>query len=92
MVELQMAVGQVRLMMMMVMMMEPSGPPLPMQRLNLGLMWWGVGTALALWLAPAQPLRYALGCVGQRFLWACRPAAPWEAAGRRAGGSAAMQR
>ncbi len=32
------------------------------KRLNLGLMWWGAATALALWLAPALPLRYALGC------------------------------
>ncbi|KAL4428567.1 hypothetical protein ABPG77_008879 [Micractinium sp. CCAP 211/92] len=31
------------------------------KRLNLGLMWWGAATALALWLAPALPLRYALG-------------------------------
>ncbi|KAL4434405.1 hypothetical protein ABPG75_000846 [Micractinium tetrahymenae] len=31
------------------------------KRLNLGLMWWGVATAGALWLAPAPPLRYALG-------------------------------
>lgn len=30
-------------------------------RLNLALMWWSVGTAAALWLAPAQPLRAAQG-------------------------------
>ena len=33
------------------------------QRLNLALMWWGIGTGLTLWLAPQQPLRMALGCV-----------------------------
>lgn len=31
------------------------------QRLNLGLMWWGLGTVVSLWLAPQQPLRLALG-------------------------------
>lgn len=31
------------------------------KRLNLGLFWWGLGTALAVWLAPQQPLRAALG-------------------------------
>ncbi|KAI3439039.1 hypothetical protein D9Q98_001449 [Chlorella vulgaris] len=31
------------------------------QRLNLGLMWWGVGTCLALWTAKQQPTRLALG-------------------------------
>lgn len=30
-------------------------------RLNLGLLWWGLGSALALWLAPAQPLRMGQG-------------------------------
>ena len=30
-------------------------------RLNLGLLWWGLGSALALWLAPAQPLRWGQG-------------------------------
>ena len=33
------------------------------QRLNLGLLWWGLGTAAALWLAPQPPRRLALGCV-----------------------------
>jgi hypothetical protein len=33
------------------------------QRLNLALMWWGIGTGLTLWFAPQQPLRMALGCV-----------------------------
>ncbi len=32
-------------------------------RLNLGIMWWGLGTCLALWLGPQSPLRLALGCV-----------------------------
>ena len=36
------------------------------QRLNLALMWWGIGTALTLWLAPQQPLRLALGCAAGR--------------------------
>lgn len=31
------------------------------KRLNLALMWWGLGTATALWLAPQQPLRLSLG-------------------------------
>ena len=31
------------------------------KRLNLALMWWGLGTATALWLAPQQPLRLPLG-------------------------------
>jgi hypothetical protein len=31
------------------------------QRLNLGLGWWGLGAALALWTAPQQPIRLALG-------------------------------
>lgn len=30
-------------------------------RLNLGLLWWGLGSAVALWLAPAQPLRMGQG-------------------------------
>ena len=31
------------------------------QRLNLGLLFWGLGTAAALWLAPQPPRRLALG-------------------------------
>lgn len=31
------------------------------KRLNLALLWWSVGTGAALWLAPQQPVRLALG-------------------------------
>lgn len=31
------------------------------KRLNLALLWWSAGTAAALWLAPQQPIRLALG-------------------------------
>lgn len=31
------------------------------KRLNLALLWWGLGSVAALWLAPQQPLRAALG-------------------------------
>lgn len=33
------------------------------KRLNLALVWWGLGCTSAFWMAPQQPLRLALGCV-----------------------------
>ncbi|PRW58943.1 collagen alpha-3(VI) chain isoform A [Chlorella sorokiniana] len=44
------------------------------RRLNLGLLWWGLGSALALWLAPAQPLR-----MGQGLMTALLLATAWHA-------------